>query len=52
MIIKLRRTKKLMLHVRNSSAFMIMTILILEKKRIKWDYFILIPNNTYNIRSQ
>ena len=52
MIIKLRKTKTLMLHVRNSSAFMLMTILILEKKRIKCNPIILIPNNTYNIGSQ
>mgnify|MGYP006098416743 CR=1 len=52
MIINPHLNKKLMLHVRNSSAFMLMTILILEKKRIKCNPIILIPNNTYNIGSQ
>lgn len=52
MIIKLDLNRRLMLHVRNSSAFMLMTILILEKKRMKCNKIILIPNNTYNIGSK
>ena len=42
----------LMLHVRNSSAFMLITILILEKERTRYNHIVLIPNNTYNIGSQ
>jgi len=52
LIIKLSTTNHLTLHVRNSSAFMLLTILILEKKRTEDNYTVLIPNNTYNIGSQ